>query len=74
LLVQALAQSLLAGVAMLIGFYGTFLGGMVLLAIVFHTVGRISARVTRLILWLALVLLIYFGISFIVQALAPLFA
>ncbi len=74
LLVQALSQSLLAGGAMLLGFYGTFLTGMVLLAIVFHTVGRISARVTHAILWLALVLLIYFGASFIMQALAPLLA
>jgi threonine/homoserine/homoserine lactone efflux protein len=72
LLVQALDESLLHGAAMLAGFYGTFLGGMVLLAVVFHAVGRINPRVTQAILWVALVLLIYFGASFIVQALAPL--
>jgi threonine/homoserine/homoserine lactone efflux protein len=72
LLLQALNQSPLHGAAMLAGFYGTFLGGMILLALVFHAVGRINPRVTQAILRVALVLLIYFGASFIVQALTPL--
>jgi threonine/homoserine/homoserine lactone efflux protein len=61
LLLQALDISIWAALAMLIGFYGTFLGGLALLVIVFSKLGTISPNVTAYLLVLTMALLIWFG-------------
>lgn len=60
-LLLALEQSIWHGVAFLVGFYGTFVGGMVLLAITFDRVGRINIAITQALLLFALVLMVWFA-------------
>lgn len=67
LLVRALSQSVWHGVAMLIGFYGFFLGGMLLLMVVFHRMGGMPPRTMRRVLLFAIVLLVFFGGRFIFE-------
>lgn len=69
LLLSALDESFLHGIAFLLAFYGTFLGGLILLAIAFDRLGRVNPGVTRAILLLTVVLLLYFGTTLIAQAL-----
>jgi threonine/homoserine/homoserine lactone efflux protein len=68
LLLQAINTSPLAVVGMLLGFYGTFLSGMALLVILFHKLGKIDARMTQIILWITLILLLWFGTGLIAEA------
>lgn len=68
LLLQALEISLWAGLAMLLSFYGTFLGGMALLVLLFNQLGQIDARLTRIILLVTIGLLVWFGTSLIAEA------
>lgn len=68
LLLRALEIGPVAALGMLLGFYGTFLCGMALLVIVFSRLGSIDERMTRLILWLTLILLLWFGTGLIAEA------
>jgi threonine/homoserine/homoserine lactone efflux protein len=61
LLKQALDISPLAGIGMLLGFYGCFLGGMALIVLVFHRLGSIDQNITRYILIGSIALLLWFG-------------
>lgn len=61
LLVEALEISIWAAVGMLLGFYGTFLGGMAILVLVFNQLGGINARLTRTILVITIGLLVWFA-------------
>lgn len=65
LLKQALEISPLAAVGMLLGFYGTFLGGMALMVFAFHRLGNLNENVTRYILIATLALLLWFGTKLI---------
>lgn len=66
LLVKALQDSPLSALAMLLGFYGSFVGGLFLLVALFHRLGKVSPTLNRAILAVAVVLLAYFGARFIV--------
>jgi|GEM_PF-196162 len=66
LLVEALEVSVWAAIGMLAGFYGTFLGGMAILVLVFNQLGEINARVTRTILVIIIGLLVWFASQLII--------
>lgn len=69
LLLQAIEQFGLAGaVGMLLGFYGTFLGALALLVVLFNRLGQIDPRFTRFVLRLTIALLVWFGTSLIAEA------
>jgi threonine/homoserine/homoserine lactone efflux protein len=68
LLLQALEIGTVAALGMLLGFYGTFLGGMALLVLVFDRLGQIDVRVTQMILLLTIALLVWFGTGLIATA------
>lgn len=70
LLLKALEMSPLAALGMLVGFYGTFLGGMVILVLIFNQLGQIDAKLTRTILLLTVALLVWFGTGLIAEAFA----
>jgi threonine/homoserine/homoserine lactone efflux protein len=61
LLLSALRQSIWHGGAFLLGFYGLFIGSLLLLVVLFHQVRRLGPRVVRALLLLSVVILIYFG-------------
>jgi threonine/homoserine/homoserine lactone efflux protein len=61
LLLQALDISVWAGIGMLLAFYGTFLGSLATLVIVFSRIGKIGSNVTGYLLILTTALLIWFG-------------
>jgi len=69
LLLEALEISPLAAVGMLLGFYGTFIGGMVVLVLVFNQMGQINQRVTNIILLITIALLVWFATMLIAEAL-----
>lgn len=73
-LVAALRESWGLAVAFLLAFYGTFLGGLALLVLVFDRLGSISPRVTRRILTFTVVLLSFFGGRLIVEGVLGLLA
>ncbi len=68
LLLEALEISPLAALGMLLSFYGTFIGGMVILVLVFNQMGQINQRVTNTILLLTIGLLLWFGTRLIADA------
>ncbi|MEO1645368.1 MAG: LysE family transporter, partial [Chloroflexota bacterium] len=65
LLVEALAISPLAAIGMLLGFYGTFLGGMSVLVFVFNQLGSVDQRTTQAILVITIGLLVWFATQLI---------
>jgi threonine/homoserine/homoserine lactone efflux protein len=65
LLKQALDISALAAIGMLLGFYGMFLGGMLLMVLVFHRLGTVSQNITRYLLIATIALLVWFGTKLI---------
>jgi len=65
LLVEALAISPWAAIGMLVGFYGTFLGGMSVLVFVFNQLGSIDQRTTQAILVITIGLLVWFATQLI---------
>lgn len=67
--VAAARESVWYVVAFMLAFYVTFLGGLALLVLVFHRLGSISPRVTRLILMVTVLLLAVFGLSLITEGL-----
>lgn len=54
--------------AMLVSFYGTFLGGLAILVLLFSRLGKIDQRLTRVILLITIALLVWFGTSLIAAA------
>ncbi|MEO1287268.1 MAG: LysE family transporter [Chloroflexota bacterium] len=66
LLIEALDISLWAGIGMLLGFYGVFLGGMALLVFVFDRLGTIDQTVTEIILVITIGLLVWFATQLII--------
>lgn len=68
-LIDALAQSPWHGLAFVAAFYGTFLGGLVLLAWFIGRVGALNPALTQALLLLIIVLLVWFGTSLMAEAL-----
>jgi threonine/homoserine/homoserine lactone efflux protein len=68
LLLKGLAISPLHALAFLLAFYGTFLGGLALLVLIFDRVGRLNVRVMRGLMLATIVLLVYFGTRLIADA------
>ncbi|MDQ7025833.1 MAG: LysE family transporter [Anaerolineae bacterium] len=68
LLLQALEISNLATIGMLLGFYGTFLGGLACLVFFFNRLGQVNQNLTRVILMLTIALLTWFGSGLIAEA------
>lgn len=68
LLLRAIEMGPLAVLGMLLGFYGTFISGMALLVVLFNRLGKIDERMTRIILWVTLILLLWFGTGLIAEA------
>ena len=66
LLLEAMNISTLAVIGMLLGFYGTFLGGMAMLVLVFNRIGKIGGNITRYILVLTIGLLVWFATQLII--------
>lgn len=69
LLVEGLAQSVWHGVAFMLAFYGTFLGVLAALVLVFDRMRTLGPRVTRLLLLATIAVLVFFALSLIVQGL-----
>jgi threonine/homoserine/homoserine lactone efflux protein len=69
LLLDALGQSLLHALVFLVGFYGTFMGGNALLVLTFDRLGRVNPRVTRGLLLLTVLLLVWFASALLADAL-----
>jgi threonine/homoserine/homoserine lactone efflux protein len=69
LLLRALAVSPLHAAGFLVAFYGTFLGGLLLLSLLFDRLGHLNPRFTRGLLLATVVLLLLFGGRLIVQGL-----
>ena len=69
LLISAVNQSVLHGVAFLVGFYGAFLSILAAWIIAFDRLGRIDARITQAILWLTVGGLVIFGLGLIISGL-----
>lgn len=68
LLLEALAISNTVALGMLLAFYGTFLGGLAVLVLLFDRLGKVDSRLTRMILLVTIVLLVWFGTSLIAEA------
>lgn len=67
LLLQALDSSIWAAIGMLLGFYGTFLGGLAILVFVFSRLGSISPNLTRYLLLVTIALLLWYGTGLILS-------
>lgn len=73
LLLDGLRQSLLHGLAFLIGFYGTFLMILFLTLLLFDRLGRLDARLTRGALLLTTAIMALFGAALVLQGATALF-
>lgn len=73
-LVAALRESLGLALVFLLAFYGTFLGGLALLVLLFDRLGSISPLVTRRILTFTILLLSFFGARLIFEGVTGLLA
>jgi threonine/homoserine/homoserine lactone efflux protein len=69
-LIAALSQSVWYGVAFLVGMYSVFIGGMLIIAAVFHFARRLGPRVVRGLLLISIGILVIFGILLIQRGLA----
>jgi len=65
-LIAALNQSVWYGVAFLVGMYGVFIGGMLVIAAVFHHARRLGPRIVRGLLLISIGILVIFG-SLLIQ-------
>ncbi len=61
-LIAALNQAVWYGVAFLVGMYSVFIGGMLLIALVFHQARRLGPRIVRGLLLLSIGILVILGI------------
>ncbi len=66
LLIEAMNISTVAVAGMLLGFYGTFLGGMAVLVLIFNRIGKIGGNITRYILVITIALLVWFATQLII--------
>lgn len=73
-LVAAARESWGLALAFLLAFYGTFIGGLALLVLLFDRLGSISPRVTRRILTFTILLLSFFGARLIFEGVTGLLA
>jgi threonine/homoserine/homoserine lactone efflux protein len=64
-LIAALNQSVWYGVAFLVGMYSVFIGGMLVIAAVFHQARRFGPRIVRGLLLISVGILVIFGILLI---------
>lgn len=69
-LIAALNQSVWAGVAFLVGMYGVFVGGMLVIAAVFHQARRFGPRIVRGLLLISIGILVIFGFLLIQRGLS----
>jgi threonine/homoserine/homoserine lactone efflux protein len=67
LLIQGMRQSVWHGIAFLLAFYGTFIGMLTLYVFIFDRLRQLDPRVTRLLLMITVVALIFLGLRFIAQ-------
>lgn len=65
LLQTALDASAFHAVSFLLAFYGTFLGGWVVLAVVLSSLRQLDDRFMRGLLWVTFALLVFFGFQFL---------
>jgi threonine/homoserine/homoserine lactone efflux protein len=68
ILLRGMQTSVWHGIAFLLAFYGTFLGGMAVISFVFAKVGQINPTVTRVLTLITIGLLVFFGIRLIAEA------
>jgi threonine/homoserine/homoserine lactone efflux protein len=71
ILLAALSRSPLDAAAFLLGFYGIFVGSLVILVILFDQTRRLGARVVHALLFLSIVILGVFGLVLLKQGLFP---
>ena len=71
ILLSALKQSALHGLAFLLGFYGAFIGGMLLLVTLFHQARRLGPSVVRALVLVSILVLVAFGALLIYSSIAP---
>ncbi len=69
-LIAALNQSVGYGVAFLVGMYSVFIGGMLVIAAVFHQGRRFGPRIVRGLLLISIGILVIFGILLIQRGLS----
>ena len=69
-LIAALNQSIAYGVAFLVGMYGVFIGGMLIIAAVFHFARNLGPQVVRGLLLISIGVLAIFGVLLIQRGLA----
>lgn len=69
LLLQALEISPIHALAFLLAFYGTFLGGLSLVVMLFHRARNINEAGLRYIILFTIILLLWFGTALIAEAL-----
>jgi threonine/homoserine/homoserine lactone efflux protein len=69
LLLEALQQSIWHGIAVLVAFYGTFLGMLAATVFIFDRLRRLDERITRAIVLLTIGILVWFGVTLIMQGL-----
>lgn len=72
ILVTALGQSPLHGVAFVGGFYGVFVAAMLVIVVLFHQARRLGPRFVRAMLLLSIAILVAFGALLIRQGLGAL--
>jgi len=68
LLISALRQSWLYGLAFLLGFYGAFIGLMLGLVFIFDQARRLGPRVVRILTLVSIVVLVIFGAILLASA------
>ena len=73
ILLSALKESIWYGIAFLVGFYGVFIGGMVVLAIIFSQARRLGSKVVSILLLVSIIILSIFGIVLIYRGITGLF-
>lgn len=71
ILIGALRQSGVHAVAFLLGFYGVFIGTMLLIVLVFNQARRLGARVQRSLTLVSILILVIFGLVLIYRSLIP---
>jgi threonine/homoserine/homoserine lactone efflux protein len=69
ILVDALRQSWLYAAAFLVGFYGTFIGTMLVLVAVINQARRLGPKSTRTLTLISIIILVIFGLILIYRAL-----
>ena len=72
ILLSALKESIWYGIAFLLGFYGVFIGGMLVLAIIFSQARRLGSKVVRILLLISIIVLSIFGILLIYRGITGL--